>query len=453
MSSLSDSMQTVVGLDPEDRSSQYAAGPTQTVPVQRSTDAGAMQRESRSDGQPGRAGPIGFATLTDRAAGGIFQYARSLGAALAATYDVVELPGRMDPTTPSPRRAALRARAPALITLRDQIRYRRRLSTPKVAVDAATAEEDREAGVSLVVYPAPAEVAFRVPTPYVVAIHDLQHRLNPQFPEVSAGAEWHVREYLFRNLISRAAGVLVDSHTGKEDVLEFYGASGIEPDRVHVVPFVPPPTINPDVSAAARAATLKRLSVPDHFLLYPAQFWPHKNHHRLVEAVAAARRSGVRIELVLAGGHSGRLRSETYRRVMRRAAGLGIAGQVHDLGYVSDEDLNILYLEAMGLAFPTFFGPTNIPVVEAWRLGCPVLTSDIRGIREHVGPAAILVDPTSIESIRDGLVALWSDERLRDRIRREGSTRVDAYGPLDFRARVEGALEHAKGTGHRRGAQ
>jgi glycosyltransferase involved in cell wall biosynthesis len=58
---------------------------------------------------------------------------------------------------------------------------------------------------------------------------------------------------------------------------------------------------------------------------------------------------------------------------------------------------------------PTFFGPTNIPVLEAWAFGCPVLTSDIRGIREQVGDAALLADPTSVEAIADGIHQLWTD--------------------------------------------
>ena len=69
-------------------------------------------------------------------------------------------------------------------------------------------------------------------------------------------------------------------------------------------------------------------------------------------------------------------------------------------------------LEQRALVMPTFFGPTNIPILEAWAFGCPVLTSDIRGIREQVGDAAVLVNPRSVEAIADGIYRLWTDENL-----------------------------------------
>ena len=80
---------------------------------------------------------------------------------------------------------------------------------------------------------------------------------------------------------------------------------------------------------------------------------------------------------------------------------MGLEGELRYLGYVPDEDMSGLYAGAVALVMPTFFGPTNIPVVEAWTFGCPVLTSDIRRIREQAGNAAVLVDPRSVEAIAD----------------------------------------------------
>ena len=93
---------------------------------------------------------------------------------------------------------------------------------------------------------------------------------------------------------------------------------------------------------------------------------------------------------------------------------------------------------------PTFFGPTNIPILEAWALGCPVLTSDIRGIREQVADAALLADPRSVESIAEGIYRLWTDENLRRTLADAGHCRLSKYTPDDFRNRVIEILEEAK---------
>src|SRR5262245_16101970 len=57
----------------------------------------------------------------------------------------------------------------------------------------------RASGVDLMIYPVPDPLSFEAGVPYVMAIHDLQHRLQPDFTEVSADGEWESREYLFSN--------------------------------------------------------------------------------------------------------------------------------------------------------------------------------------------------------------------------------------------------------------
>jgi glycosyltransferase involved in cell wall biosynthesis len=102
-----------------------------------------------------------------------------------------------------------------------------------------------------------------------------------------------------------------------------------------------------------------------------------------------------------------------------------------------------LYAEADAMVFPTFFGPTNIPVLEAWAFGCPVVTSDIRGIREQVNDAAILVDPRSVEDIADGIYRLWTDESLRLTLAGKGKRQLSTYTPEDYRQRLTGILNEA----------
>jgi glycosyltransferase involved in cell wall biosynthesis len=84
---------------------------------------------------------------------------------------------------------------------------------------------------------------------------------------------------------------------------------------------------------------------------------------------------------------------------------------------------------------PTFFGPTNIPPLEAFELGCPVATSRIYGVPEQLGDAALLFDPHSIEEIHDCLVRLWMDNSLCDDLAQRGRERARKWGPEQFAAR------------------
>ena len=303
----------------------------------------------------------------------------------------------------------------------------------------------RHCGVDLMFYSFPTSVSFETGIPYVMAIHDLQHRLQPEFPEVSADGEWERREYMFRNGARYATLLLADSEIGKEDILNFYGPYGVTPDQVKILPFLPACYLAPDISQSARqrARTIYRL--PERYLFYPAQFWPHKNHTRIVQALGLLKQEHrLKIPVVFSGSHTGEIRERTFQEVMSLCSELKLQEQIHYLGYLPEEDMSGVYAEALALVMPTFFGPTNIPVLEAWAFNCPVLTSDIRGIREQAGNAAILVNPRSVEAIAEGIYQLWTDGNLRAALADRGRARLATYTLDDYRRRLSEIVEEAK---------
>jgi glycosyltransferase involved in cell wall biosynthesis len=301
-----------------------------------------------------------------------------------------------------------------------------------------------EKGVEVMLYPQPTAVSFEAGVPYIMAVHDLQHRIHPEFPEVAASGRWEGREYIFRNGTRYALFVLVDSETGKEDVLKFYGPYGVREDMVKVLPFLPAPYLSA-VSNEGIERVRRLYNLPERYLFYPAQFWPHKNHLRIIQALALLKEERqLAVDIVLVGTYDDWLKEKTYRQVMSLARKKGLEPRVHYLGYVPDKDMSALYAGAVALIMPTFFGPTNIPPLEAWALDCPVLTSDIRGIKEQMGDAAVLVDPTSIASIAGGIYRLWTDDGLRRTLVDQGRKRLASYGPDEFRDRLADILELAK---------
>lgn len=300
-------------------------------------------------------------------------------------------------------------------------------------------------GVDLMIYPAPTSLSFEAGVPYIMAIHDLQHRLQPEFPEVSANGEWERREYYFRNGTRYATLLLADSEVGKEDILNCYGPYGVTLDQVKILPFLPASYLATEVSQSERQRVRTFYRLPERYLFYPAQFWPHKNHTRIVQALGLLKQDrGLKIPVVFCGSSTGEIRERTFSEVMSMSSQLGLEKEIHYLGYVPDEDMSGIYAEAVALAMPTFFGPTNIPILEAWAFGCPVLTSDIRGIREQVQDAAILVDPRSVEAIADGIYRLWTDEKLACRLADLGRQRLASYTPDDYRRRLVAILQEAK---------
>ncbi len=259
--------------------------------------------------------------------------------------------------------------------------------------------------------------------PYVATLWDLQHRYQPFFPEVSAAGTWDVREQFFSYFLRRAAYCVTGTETGKREIQYLYQLA--EP-RVRVLP-LPTPTFALD-------ATPSTIDVRTHFgidkkyIFYPAQFWPHKNHVNLILALKWLKEQrGLEILLVLCGSDKGNL--SFIKRFVEQQ---GMADQVRFLGFVSKEELVALYRQAMALTFMTYFGPDNIPPLEAFALGCPVIASAVEGAREQYGDAVVHVDPSDPEAIGQAIWNLHSDKRLQERLVAAGFERAKRWTWADY---------------------
>lgn len=275
--------------------------------------------------------------------------------------------------------------------------------------------------------------SFRAPINALGTVHDLMHRYERRFPEVSANGEYEAREFHFSATARFSRGVLVDSETGKRQLVESYG---IDPDKVFVLPYIAPSYIY-DAAEDDEAAVRKKYSLPDKFFFYPAQFYLHKNHEKLIEALARMKTAHPDVKLVLVGWKD----RNAYGDVFRQVKELGVEENVIFLGYAPDSDMPGLYQAARAMVMPTFFGPTNIPQLEAFALGCPVATSRIYGIPEQVGDAALLFDPNSADEIYDALVKLWTDDALCLDLARRGRDHSTSWSRPQFRDRFREIVE------------
>ena len=97
-----------------------------------------------------------------------------------------------------------------------------------------------------------------------------------------------------------------------------------------------------------------------------------------------------------------------------RTAEFGIVDRVRFLGFVKQSELLALYRHAMALTFVSYFGPGNLPPLEAFDLGCPVIASALEGVDEPLGGAAFYVNPDSASEIADAVVRLKKSKALRE---------------------------------------
>lgn len=253
--------------------------------------------------------------------------------------------------------------------------------------------------------------------PTVYNPHDLQHLHYPEFFDTS---EIGRREKLYPAACRAAHTVVVASAFIKRDVAERYR---IEPQKIQVIPWAPPPL--PELSTAADYQTLRRkYGLCDRpFALYPAMTWEHKNHVRLLEALARLRdRDGLEVHLVCTG-----LQTDFWPRVESRMNELGLGGQVRFLGLIPSEELSALYRAAQFVFIPTLFEAASAPLFEAWQHGAPVACSAVTSLPEQAAGAALLFDPLDPAGVARALARMATEERLRDELRRWGARRLEDF--------------------------
>jgi glycosyltransferase involved in cell wall biosynthesis len=312
---------------------------------------------------------------------------------------------------------------------------------PGVGIRFAVRPSDgtvERAGADLIHFPF--QDAFTTEIPSIYQPHDLQHL---HLPELFSGWERARREAIYRTHCERAALVVAMTSWGRRDFIESYGLS---PEKVTVVPGGSVLREYPAPSPADLDGLRSRLELPDSFLLYPAQTWPHKNHENLLEALARIRdENGVTIPLVCPGKQTGH-----YRRIRELVHRLGLAGTTSFPGFVSSLELRGLYELGTALVFPSRFEGWGLPICEAFDAELPVASSTATGLPDVVGDAGVLFDPEDVTEMARQLHRLWTDERLRADLRERGRKRAAEFS-FDHTARLFRA--HYRQLGGRRLAE
>jgi glycosyltransferase involved in cell wall biosynthesis len=284
--------------------------------------------------------------------------------------------------------------------------------------------------------------------PFVFTLHDLQETYYPEnFPWLQRA--W--RHQVNSQLLFHARRVICESRQVKMDVMR---AFGVPEDRTAVIAAPPLQQFLAAPSDDRIQAVRRRLQLPEKFLFYPAQFWAHKNHLRLIEAFREIVAEVPDMSLVLTGnprpiGHarrrSGSIRtSDEYQEVISAIGQFGLNERVLHLGYVEQDDLQIIFRLATALVMPSLFESVSIPIYEAFQVGTPVAASGILAIPEQVGDAGLLFDPTSVASIKQAILRIVKDPEMARLLGKRGRDRMLTMTTERYGAQLQKLLDELR---------
>lgn len=250
----------------------------------------------------------------------------------------------------------------------------------------------------------------------VITVHDLNFLYYPRF--LNAESRRYYNEQI-EWAVERADHVLADSYATRDDLVSLLG---VAPDKVTVVHLAADPSFRP-LSQAVASQIAARYRLELGFLLFVGTLEPRKNIPGLLLAyrMLLDRRVTDR-PLVLVGG-----KGWLYDEILDRTAALDLSDHVRFLHNVPDADLPGLYSAASLLMMPSFHEGFGLPALEAMSCGTPVVVANRASLPEVVGEAGLLVDPDDPEDIAEALKRVLTQESERERMRRAGLERAEAF--------------------------
>jgi len=249
----------------------------------------------------------------------------------------------------------------------------------------------------------PIQRAFLTNVPSIYHPHDLLYR---HLPHLLPAYERLKRETTYRRFCDQAKVVSVTSTWIKQDLVRQFE---LPPQKIAVVPLSPVTGCYATPRTSDIDATAARFSLPEAYVFYPARTWPHKNHLKLLEALALIRdRDNLIIPCVCSGGHD-----KFFATIRQRIRELHLENQVQFPGHVSPLELRCLYARARCVVVPTLFEAASGPVGEAFATGTAVACSNVTSLPAQSGSGALLFDPHDANDIAHAIRRLWTDESLR----------------------------------------
>ena len=257
-------------------------------------------------------------------------------------------------------------------------------------------------------------------------IPDFQHL---HFPEFFSLEERHHRDATFARLIERSARVILISESAKRDFERF------APQAAYKARVLKPITAIPSTVYAANAESIcEQYNLGRKFFYLPNQFWKHKNHVTVFQAIRRLKERGRPVFLVCSGSSRDYRDSAFFSELLLEISRLGIRDQVALLGVLPRDHVFQLMRQSICVLNPSRFEGYGMTVDEGRSLGKRMLLSNIPAHREQAPPHAVFFDPLASNELAAMMEQIWCETtpgphtQVEAETRRGLSDRMRRYG-------------------------
>jgi glycosyltransferase involved in cell wall biosynthesis len=258
---------------------------------------------------------------------------------------------------------------------------------------------------------------FFLNKPYIFTLHDMQERYYPDFFSLKE----KICRWLYNRALTRfAEKIICESIFVKNDIIKY---ENISSGKISVISSPPPMELCCFFYDQNLAGLVKKkYGLPDKYLYYPAQFWPHKNHIRLIKAFNLVVQDHSDVFLVFTGSSQ-----NYYDKVLKEIKKNNLEKKIKCLGYIDYCDIQYVYKLSYMMVMPSLFESVSIPIYEAFNLGVPVCCSNVVALPEQVGDAGLLFDPHDYKDIAEKISLYLCNEEIRQEKISLGYNRIKGF--------------------------
>lgn len=262
---------------------------------------------------------------------------------------------------------------------------------------------------------------YGINKPLVLTVHDVQELYFPQF---FSSEERMKRSIYVKIAVEESDQIVVWFDHVKQDVERFFNK-----DKSAVA--VAMPNVLNDwylgIDANKWESIEEKYALHENYLFYPSATWQHKNHIKLLEALAILLEKGLDIYLYCTG-HC----TEFFPEIEQKMRDLNLENRVKFLGIVPIADLLALYKNAKLLVLPSLYEGGGIPVFEAMRMEVPLVCSNIYAYRQSVSNIDLMFDPLSAQSIADIILKFCEDGEFKKMNLKNSKDRLSYFDQIKF---------------------
>lgn len=266
-----------------------------------------------------------------------------------------------------------------------------------------------------------------VTVPYIYTVWDLGHRTTPQFPEVSENGEWNRRENLYLKMLPNASYIITGNETGKKEITKYYQ---INDNKIRICEF--------PVSDFCFGYEKKPSFISDNnYFFYPAQFWSHKNHICIIEALKILKEEHNLTPTIYFTGSDKGYKSYIQSKIREYQ----LVDQIILTGFVTDEELKYMYTHARAMIFASMMGPNNLPPIEATFLHCPVIITDLEGHVEQLGDSACYFDGNNARDLALKIKKIACDDNYRNSLIEKEKILGEKFANINYFSQIKIILD------------